>query len=167
MILTKLNSSNYDLSDNVWNMESCEFTKQFTEQVACKNREPYIFEQNGKYIACCDLVLDYGEYTQKDIKIYLSRLIVKKELRNDGIGQAVLKNMIDLCKSRGYKYVTLGVDANNKRALHIYEKNGFQIYETAADNHGEYHKMILKIWILAHKKMQQKSVAFFICYIVL
>lgn len=145
MILTKLNSSNYDLSDNVWNMKNCEFTKQFTEQVACKNREPYIFEQNGKYIACCDLVLDYGEYTQKDIKIYLSRLIVKKEFRNNGIGQAVLKNMIDLCKSRGYKYVTLGVDANNKRALHIYEKNGFQIYETAADNHGEYHKMILKI----------------------
>ena len=68
MILTKLNSSNYVLSNNVWNMESCEFTKQFTEQVACKNREPYIFEQNGKYIACCDLVLDYGEYTQKDIK---------------------------------------------------------------------------------------------------
>ena len=126
MILTKLNSSNYDLSDNVWNMKNCEFTKQFTEQVACKNREPYIFEQNGKHIACCDLVLDYGDYTEKDIKIYLSRLIVKEELRNNGIGQAVLKSMIALCKSRGYKYVTLGVDANNKRAFISTRKTAFK-----------------------------------------
>ncbi len=143
--IIKLNSSNYDLSNNIWNMKSCDFTKQFIEQVACKNREPYIFKYDGKYIASCDLVFDYEEYTEKNSKVYLSRLIVKKEYRNKGIGQEVLKQMINLCKNKGYKFITVGVDTDNASAFHIYNKIGFKIYESDIDKYGEYYKMILTI----------------------
>lgn len=143
--LIKLNLNNYDLSNNIWDMKSCEFTKQFSEQIACENREPYIFKYDGKYIASCDLVFDYGKYTEKSRKVYLSRLIVKKECRNKGIGQEVLKEMINLCKSKGYKFITLGVDTDNENAIHIYKKNGFKIYETDIEKYGKYYKMILTI----------------------
>lgn len=143
--IIKLNLHNYDLSNNIWDMKSCEFTKQFTEQIACENREPYIFKNDGKYIASCDLVFDYGKYTEKSRKVYMSRLIVKKECRNKGIGQEVLKQMINLCKSKGYKFITLGVDTDNENAIHIYKKNGFKIYETDIDKYGKYYKMILTI----------------------
>lgn len=143
--IIKLNSSNYNLSNNIWNMESCEFTKQFIQQVACGTREPYLMKCNNKYIASCDLVTDYGEYTEKNVKIYLSRLIVKKEYRNKGIGQELLKYMINLCKEKGYQQITVGVDTDNKNALHIYKKYGFEIYETATDEYGKYYKMIFFI----------------------
>lgn len=142
--IIKLNSSNYNLSNNIWNMESCEFTEQFKEQVACGVRDAYLMKSQDKYIASCDLVYDYGEYTDNN-KVYLSRLIVKKEYRNKGIGQELLKYMIALCKEKGYQQITVGVDTDNKNALHIYKKYGFKIYETAIDEYGEFYKMICSI----------------------
>lgn len=142
--IEQLNITNYDKSNNVWNMESCPFTQQFKEQIACGNREPYLMKYNNEYIASCDLVYNYGEYTDIN-KVYLSRLIVKKEYRNQGIGQELLKYMINLCKEKGYKQITVGVDVDNKNAVHIYKKFGFEIYETATDEYGEYYKMIKQL----------------------
>lgn len=147
-IIEKLQLEEYDKSNNVWDMKSCPFTQQFKEQIACGNRESYLMKHNDKYIASCDLVTDYEEYTEKDVKIYLSRLIVKKEYRNKGIGQGLLKYMINLCKEKGYKQITVGVDTDNSNALHIYKKFGFEIYETAIDEYGEYYKMILTLYKL-------------------
>lgn len=143
--IEQLNITNYYKSNNVWDMESCPFTKQFKEQIACGNREPYLLKYNNKYIASCDLVYDYGEYTKAGIKVYLSRLIVKKEYRNKGIGQELLKYMISLCKEKGYQQINVGVDTDNKNAVHIYKKYGFEIYETATDEYGEYYKMIKQL----------------------
>lgn len=141
----QLNIENYDKSSNVWNRSSCPFTEQFREQVACGNREAYLMRRGNTYIASCDLVYDYGEYTQPDIKVYLSRLIVKKAYRNQGVGQKLLKYMIDLCREKGYRQITVGVDTDNANAVHIYKKYGFVIYETAADAYGEYYKMQAEI----------------------
>ena len=143
--IEQLNTTNYDKSNNVWDMKSCPFTEQFKEQVACGNREPYLMKYNNKYIASCDLVYDYEEYTKAGIKVYLSRLIVKKECRNHGIGQKLLKYMIALCEKKGYKQITVGVDTNNENAIHIYKKFGFEIYETATDEYGEYYNMIKQL----------------------
>lgn len=142
----QLNIFDYEKSNSVWNMETCPFTEQFKEQVACGNREPYLMKYNNEYIASCDLVYDYGEYTKTGIKVYLSRLIVKKEYRNQGIGQKMLEHMIDLCKEKGYQQITVGVDTDNKNAIHIYKKFGFKIYETDTDEYGEYYKMIKQLY---------------------
>lgn len=146
-IIEQLNITNYDKSNNVWDMKSCPFTEQFKEQIACGNRESYLMKHNDKYIASCDLVYDYGEYTDNN-KVYLSRLIVKKEYRNKGIGQELLKYMIALCKEKGYQQITVGVDTDNINAVHIYKKHGFKTYETATDEYGEYYKMILTLYKL-------------------
>lgn len=143
--IEQLSIADYDKSNQVWDMKSCPFTEQFKEQITCGNRESYLMKYNNEYIASCDLVYDYGEYTQPDIKVYLSRLIVKKEYRNQGIGQKLLKYMIDLCRDKGYQQITVGVDTDNENAIHIYKKFGFVAYETAADEYGEYYKMLAAI----------------------
>lgn len=143
-IIEKLRLEEYDKSNNIWDMKSCPFTQQFKEQIACGNRESYLMKHNDKYIASCDLVYDYGEYTETNIKVYLSRLIVKKEYRNKGIGQELLKNMIALCKEKGYRQIAVGVDTDNKNAIHIYKKFGFEIYENDTDEYGDFYKMIYK-----------------------
>lgn len=140
--IEKLKLEEYDKSNNVWDMKSCPFTQQFKEQIAYGNREPYLMKYKDKYIATCDLVYNYGEYTQASIKVYLSRLIVKKEYRNQGFGQIMLNYMIDLCKRKGYQQITVAVDTDNKNAIHIYKKFDFEIYETDTDEYGEFYKMI-------------------------
>lgn len=144
-IIEKLDITDYDKSNCVWNMDSCPFTEQFREQVAIRNREPYLMKVDKKSIASCDLVYDYGDYTERNVKVYLSRLIVKKEYRNQGVGQELLKYMITLCKEKGYRKITIGVDTDNKHALHIYQKAGFDVYETAVDEYGEYYKLIIEL----------------------
>lgn len=143
--IEKLKLEEYDKSNNVWDMEACQFTEQFRKQVACGVRDAYLMKSQDKYIASCDLVYDYGEYTETNIKVYLSRLIVKKEYRNKGIGQELLKYMIALCKEKGYQQITVGVDTDNINAVHIYKKHGFKTYETATDEYGEFYKMICSI----------------------
>ncbi|MGN1329355.1 MAG: GNAT family N-acetyltransferase, partial [Eubacterium sp.] len=152
-IVEQLSISNYDKSNDVWDMKGYPFTEQFKEQIACGNRDAYLMKCNGKYVASCDLVYDYGEYTEASIKIYLSRLIVKKEYRNQGIGQELLKFMIDLCKEKEYQQITVGVDTDNENALHIYQKYGFAVYETATDEYGKYYKMICRLSLHADEKI--------------
>lgn len=141
--IEKIKFEEYDKSDNVWDMKSCPFTEQFREQISLGTRDAYLMKYKDKYISSCDLVYDYGEYTETNIKVYLSRLIVKKEYRNRGIGQELLKHMIALCKEKGYQQITVGVDTDNSNALHIYKKFGFEIYETATDEYGDFYKMII------------------------
>lgn len=143
--IEKLSVDDYDKSNNVWDMKKCPFTEAFKKQVARNNREPYIMKYKDKYVATCDLVYDYEDYTEENVKVYLSRLIVKKEYRNQGFGQEFLKYIVALCKEKGYQQITLGVDTDNKNALRIYQKFGFTVYQTANDMYGEYYKMIAEI----------------------
>ena len=88
-----------------------------------------------------------GILFSKDIKNQI--LKTRKKILLTGasgtVGQEVLKQMINLCKNKDYKYITLGVDTDNANAVHIYKKNGFKIYETDIDKYGKYYKMILTI----------------------
>lgn len=51
-----------------------------------------------------------------------------------GIGKAMLKMVFDIAKKAGYEQAELEVIANNKPAIALYEKLGFQKYGTFPDN---------------------------------
>lgn len=57
-------------------------------------------------------------------------LSVKKEYRDRGIGKALIQVMLDQVRLHltHIKIVTLSVQANNLRALHLYQKMGFVEY---------------------------------------
>jgi ribosomal protein S18 acetylase RimI-like enzyme len=49
------------------------------------------------------------------------------EYRDQGIGQRLLQEVIELSKAYGYNSIELDVRSSNKRAIHVYEKAGFAI----------------------------------------
>ena len=51
-----------------------------------------------------------------------------------GIGKAMLEMVFDIAKKAGYEQAELEVIANNKPAIALYEKLGFQKYGTFPDN---------------------------------
>ena len=66
---------------------------------------------------------DYGHMADDVPSIAIS---LYKEYRNQGIGSVLLKQMLDLLKSKGYKSVSLSVQKANY-AMRMYQKAGFNI----------------------------------------
>lgn len=63
-------------------------------------------------------VLDEGEIT---------KIAVAPASRKQGIGSALLHQLISLAAAQGISAIHLEVSTNNKTAISLYEKNGFRI----------------------------------------
>lgn len=137
----------FDKLGNIWDVEKCKYTELFRNQLETGNRICCVLDINGSFMAQGDLVLKSEEegYTIEHERVYFSRLLVKREYRDTGIGQSVLKYLIGLAKRMNFCEISIGVDADNFRAIHIYKKAGFEVFETAKDVNGKYYKMLLKL----------------------
>ncbi len=54
-------------------------------------------------------------------------IFVHQDFQNRGIGQELLKNIIEVAKKLNFRGITLVTEINNKRAIHIYKKFGFRV----------------------------------------
>lgn len=146
--IEKLNIKDYKKCSNIWNMKKCEFTEKFREEIETGNRVVFIYKLNGKFIGEIAYVFDMNDedYTIPNQRIYISRLIVKKEYRNQGIGRILIDYILEKIKEMGYKEATIGVDKDNLSALHLYQKKGFTnvIFE-GEDEYGEFYKLMKEI----------------------
>lgn len=140
----ELNIDDYSKCSNIWDMEKCPFTDKFYVEMKSGNRIVFIYKINNEFIGEGALVLEKKDYTIPNKRIYLSRLIVKKEYRNNKIGTQILDYLINKSKEWGYSEISLGVDCDNKSAIHLYRKKGFEIYEHSYDEYGEFYKMMKK-----------------------
>lgn len=61
--------------------------------------------------------------------INISKYFIRKESRGKGSGTKMLKTIQAKYKKEGYKFMTLGVFAKNKKAISVYKKAG--MYEIA------------------------------------
>lgn len=147
LCINLIDISDFEKLSNIWDLKKCSFTQQFKDELLRNNRSIFVLQINNDFIAECDFVFSKEEigYTIKDKRIYLSRLMVKKEYRNTGLGQAMLAFMIKKAKNMGYSEISVGVDTDNLTALHIYKKTGFKEFEKTYDEYGQYYKMIFKI----------------------
>ncbi len=57
-------------------------------------------------------------------------ITVHDEYQNLGIGTALLNHLIQIARNRELKKIVLTVNTTNLRALHVYQKAGFQIEGT-------------------------------------
>lgn len=148
-IIEKLDINEYEKCNNIWNMDSDPHTKTFRRQIEIGNRVVYIYKVNDEFIGEIAYVLDMNDsdYTIPQKRIYLSRLIVKYEYRNKGIGGILVDFMIDTIREMGYKEISIGVDRDNVAALHLYRKKGFTdvIFE-GSDEYGEYYKLLKNMY---------------------
>ena len=143
--IEKLDINEYEKCNNIWNMDSDPNTKTFRRQIEIGNRVVYIYKVNDEFIGEIAYVLDMNDsdYTIPQKRIYLSRLIVKYEYRNKGIGGILVDFMIDTIRKMGYKEISIGVDRDNVAALHLYHKKGFtEVIFEGSDEYGEYYKLL-------------------------
>ena len=140
--ITRIGLEDYPKCGAIWDMDACPYTQTFIAQIKAGVREVYILTVNGAYIAECDLVYDNPEYgTVPGKRLYLSRLIVKKEQRGKGYGKAISEYILDLAKEKGYCEIALGVNRDNTAAVKLYKSLGFTVYEEAEDNDGKFYRM--------------------------
>jgi RimJ/RimL family protein N-acetyltransferase len=52
-------------------------------------------------------------------------IAIKKGFRDMGIGTMMTKSLVEQGRTMGLRVLTLGVFANNERAIHVYKKVGF------------------------------------------
>ena len=144
--IIKLEPENYSKCSNIWNMEkNPEQTRRWYEDILSGNRATFVYVENGEYIGEGALVFDEGDpdYTIAGQRIYLSRMIVKHDCRNRGVGGEILDFLVDYAKSLGYSEMSLGVDIINVGARWLYEKRGFtNTIFVGEDKDGKYVKLL-------------------------
>jgi ribosomal protein S18 acetylase RimI-like enzyme len=67
-------------------------------------------------------------------------IFVHQDFQDRGIGQEMMKRMIEFCREAGFEGITLVTERTNARAIHVYMKLGFEI----VNPHYEY-DMYLKL----------------------
>ncbi len=147
-VIEPLKLEEYSKCSNIWNMKKQPLTEKWREEIATGNRLVFIYKINGEFVGEGALVIDTGDpdYTVPDKRVYVSRMIVKKEYRNRGIGSEILEFLIRKAKEMGFSEMTIGVDKDNGNALHLYRKYGFtEVLFDGKDEDGEYFKLMKKI----------------------
>ena len=143
-----LSPADYCKCSNIWDMKSQPLADKWLDEIKSGNRLVYIYKINGEFVGEGALVFDAGDpdYTVPDKRVYVSRMIVKKEYRNRGIGSEILKYLINKATDMGFEEMTIGVDKDNKIALNLYGKFGFnEVIFDGADENGEYFKLMKRI----------------------
>lgn len=141
--IVKLKLEDFERCGNIWDLqENNEFTKSIYDGLKSGNRVTFVCKdlESGDFLGEISIVFDEGElYTIKNVRIYLSRLIVKDTCRKRGIGTALCNYIFEYCKNLGYKEMTLGVNLDNYGAIKLYQKLGFkEILLVDKDEYGEY-----------------------------
>ena len=84
--------------------------------------------ENSYYIVANENehIVGFGGLWKSTDDIHITNIVTKKNLRNKGIGKAILNELINQAKIFGYNIITLEVNENNLPALSLYKKVGFK-----------------------------------------
>ena len=108
--ICKLNISDFEKCSNIWNMErQKELAEQFLKELKSGNRITYIYKSDNEFVGEISLVFDANDsdYTIKNHRIYVSRLVVKKDQRQKGVGRQLVRFVTELAKNMNYKQILL------------------------------------------------------------
>ena len=147
-VVEPLNPEEYHKCSNICNMKSQPLADKWLDEIKSGNRLVFIYKINGEFIGEGALVLDTGDpdYTVPDRRVYVSRMIVKKEYRNRGIGSEILEFLITKARELSFSEMSIGVDKDNINALHLYNKYDFtEVLFDGSDENGEYLKLMKKL----------------------
>ena len=147
--IIELDIKNFDKCNNIWNMEkNKELKDRFYNELVSKNRMTFVYTKDEEYIGEISIVFNKNDedYSIPGIRLYVSRIIVKKEFRRRGYGKKLMNHIIEYAKREGYKELSLGVNLDNYIALKLYVELGFdKIQYIGEDNDGKYVKLIKRL----------------------
>ena len=125
-----------------------ELKDRFYKELKSGNRKTFIYTKAEEYIAEISIVFDKNDadYSIPGKRLYLSRIIVKKDSRGQGYGKKLMNYVIEYAKNENYEELSLGVNLDNFIALNLYVKLGFdKIQYIGEDSDGKYVKLIKKL----------------------
>lgn len=147
--IIELDIKNFEKCNNIWNMDkNKEHKDKIYNELLNKNRKTFVYVKDDEYIAEASLVFNKEDedYTIPGKRIYLSRIIVKKDFRGKGYGKKLMNNIIEYAKKENYEEMSLGVNLDNYIAFKLYVDLGFtKIQYIGEDSDGKYVKLIKKL----------------------
>ena len=124
----KINLEELDKLKNLYDFENFEeFKNQIIDEISNGIKDIYIITENEGLIGEIKVAYksDIPNQTIPNIRVYLSAFRVHKDYQNQGLGQKLLKYVISELENKGVTEFTVGVENDNKKAKHIYEKFDF------------------------------------------
>lgn len=101
---------------------------QFNENHDDNSEAIWIAESNGKRVGAIALVKVDEETAQ------LRWFIIEPDMRGKGLGNQLMKTLIEFCKEKKYTHVFLWTVSILKTARHLYEKYNFSLTESKPNN---------------------------------
>lgn len=127
--------------------EQLKKVKRYLEEIRKKERIYLVATHKGKIIGSVNV--ERKKFKEKHVGTL--GVFVKKNFRNEGIGKALMKEIIKRSKKIGIKLITLDLFKVNKMAFILYKKLGFKKYgelPKALKHKGKYMSMVLMYkWI--------------------
>jgi putative acetyltransferase len=102
-------------------MSEAEFKPLFNDLLA--QDILYVYEEENKLIGMCKLI---PQQHRASHIIYLGGVAVHPAFGGKGCGQRMLNEILLLGKEMGFLRMQLGVSTINTKAIHLYEKAGFE-----------------------------------------
>lgn len=90
----------------------------FLEMISKEDARYYVAEEDGRILGGCGVLMVAGEGN-------ITNVVIAKEVRNRGIGTAMLRHLMAEGDEEGLTAYTLEVRVSNAAAIHVYEKLGF------------------------------------------
>ena len=147
--IRQLKPEEFQKCSNIWDMEKhAELAVRFLSELRSGNRMTWVYEENGRFLGEISLVKDTNDpdYTIPGTRIYISRLIVRKENRRQGIGKMLAEYAVSRAAEMGYTELSIGVDMDNYAALRLYTAAGFrEILFLGEDADGRYFKLLKRL----------------------
>lgn len=147
--IIRLAPANFRKCGNIWNMDrQSELAERFYREILQGNRVTYVFQIGQEYVGEISLVFDMNDpdYTIRNQRVYVSRLIVKREYRRKGIGKALVAFAVEAARNMGCSELSIGVDLDNYSALKLYVEAGFRhVLFIGEDAGGKYVKLLMKL----------------------
>jgi ribosomal protein S18 acetylase RimI-like enzyme len=147
--IERLKPKDFSKCGNIWDMsKKPDMARRFYRELVSGNRITFVYIRGDEFMGEASLMFDRNDpdYTIQGKRIYLSRMVVKKSHRRQGIGTALLKHVCSYASNLGYAEMSLGVDVRNGIARKLYADNGFnrEIF-LGSDEYGEYIKLLKKL----------------------
>jgi GNAT superfamily N-acetyltransferase len=110
-------------------LDSALSEKMLSTELRNKNSHFYFAKHKGYTIGYLKINLGSAQTDIKDEEaMELERIYVLKQFQGKGFGRILLIHIIELAKSKGLKYLWLGVWEKNEKAIQFYTRHNFKFF---------------------------------------